>query len=159
MAIKINFKSIGAAVLGFLKSIFKGETGVLEDATSQAVQLFQRAKMYTYNPSFTQAIDVIPGDWANKIIDKAAPALELVLEKTLQGQECLSKATFGEKLDCFLRMAESKPDSEKAKTFNRFVVDLTEELYNSFDQEKGKFDINKVFILVPAIWAQLFGKK
>lgn len=162
----MSFKTILGDIWKAVKGIGKFIATVLLDKNEEentayatyAVLLLQRIKNYTYNPLLNTVTDLIPGDWDIKLIEASQVVLTRVLDKTIEGQECMLKASFGEKLSCFLSMVDQLTPVQKSKVLNSFAVDLAGAYADVMSDGKITFMeiINKLFILVPAIYLKLF---
>lgn len=143
----------------FLKKLFANEEDEqTKEFAAWAVMVVQRAKDYSYNPVLNRAIDVIPGDWDNKIIDAAQKFLPNVLDKMVEGQACLDEDSFGGKLACFNNLVNSKPVEEKAELLNSFAVKIAVGFFEVFADGKVtvKEVLNKILILVPSLYLKIF---
>jgi hypothetical protein len=139
------------------KFLVGGVTDDLKKYGTIAVTGLERIREGLDSPGVKQITDALPGDWDLKIVDAIGGAIDKVIPKISQQNDCFTKGTSLEIFRCTLAVIDSKPRTERTIFFQNLAFQIGEELFNTFVGKR--FNLNALLMLIPVIYTQLFGKK
>jgi hypothetical protein len=142
----------------FVKKFLAGTaTDDLKKYGTIAVTALQHMKDNLNSPTVKTIEDLLPGDWDLKLVDTIKGVLDKAIPKLAAEVKALQSGTLLDQFKSTVEVISGKPASEKTKIWINLAFEIGAELFTAF---VGKpFNLNALFMLIPLIYTQLFGKK
>lgn len=142
----------------FVKKLFNGELDEeLKRYGAYSVKLLAHMREVLQSPQAKNVTDFIPGDWDLKLADQLVVIIPKVIEDEIEVLGLLDKPTFGERFAGLAEIISKKDELGRAKAWSGIAIRIAGSLFATFIG--GKFDLNKLLILIPSLYLEIFGSK